>query len=81
MPTDALPAGGTGTDPAQPKAACLDCGLPYAEFPMDLHLPRAQWLAIHPDEHGVICAACIVKRVKARIPRATVCHLIVEVAP
>lgn len=49
-------------------AACLDCGLPYADFPLDLNLPRAQWLAIHPEgENGLLCAACIVRRA-AKIP-------------
>jgi hypothetical protein len=62
------------------KAACLDCGLPYTDFPLDVVLPRAQWLAIHPQEHGVLCAACIVKRA-ARVHNCTVVHAILEVAP
>lgn len=62
-----------------PTDACMDCAKPYAEFPLDVVLPRAQWLAIHADEGGLLCASCIVARVRARIPGATVCHLIVEV--
>jgi len=60
-------------------AKCLDCGLDYSEFPMDVLLPRAQWLAIHPDEHGLLCAACIVRRC-AKLPNATCVHAIVEIA-
>lgn len=41
---------------------CLDCGLHYADFPLDMTLPDEQWLAIHPDDGGVLCAGCIVKR-------------------
>jgi hypothetical protein len=63
-----------------PPVACLDCGLPYADFPMDVSLPRGQWLTIHPDEHGVICAGCIVKRVRARMVGAVVIHMVVEVS-
>lgn len=59
---------------------CLDCGLPYAAFPLDVNLPRSQWLLIHPDEHGVLCARCIVARAAA-VPGATVCHLVIEVSP
>lgn len=43
---------------------CLDCGLLYSDFGLDNHVPRAQWLAIHPDENGVLCANCVVKRME-----------------
>jgi hypothetical protein len=68
--------------PREPQAvvACLDCGLPYSEFPLDVVLPRSQWLDIHPAEHGVLCAACIVKRA-AKMPGATCVHAIIEIAP
>lgn len=60
---------------------CLDCGLPYATFPLDVLLPRAQWLAIHPEgDDGVLCASCIVARA-SKIPGATVVHAVVEIAP
>jgi hypothetical protein len=59
---------------------CLDCGLPYSQFPLDVVLPRAQWLAIHPDEHGVLCAGCIVKRA-ATVAGATVVHAVIEITP
>lgn len=62
------------------KAACLDCGLPYADFPLDLVLPRSQWLEIHPAEHGLLCAACIVKRA-SKVPGCTVVHAILEISP
>lgn len=62
------------------RAACLDCGLPYSEFPLDVVLPRAQWLEIHPDENGLICAQCIVKRA-AKVRGVTCVHAILEIAP
>lgn len=65
---------------APPPAECLDCGMAYEDFPMDVILPRAQWLEIHPDEHGLLCAGCIVARA-SKVPGATACHLIIEVAP
>ena len=61
-------------------AVCLDCSLPYSEFPLDVILPRAQWLEIHPIEHGLLCAACIMKRA-ARVPGCTAVHAILEIAP
>jgi hypothetical protein len=63
-----------------PPAACLDCGLPYGDFPLDVILPRSQWLTIHPDEHGLLCAMCIVKRA-AKIPCCAVVHAILEIVP
>lgn len=60
--------------------ACLDCGLPHEQFPLDVNLPRGQWLAIHPDEHGLLCAACIVARA-AKLPGAVVVHAIIEIRP
>ena len=47
---------------------CLDCDLPYTEFGLDMTLPNEQWLMIHPDNGGLLCANCIVKRVE-RLPR------------
>lgn len=44
------------------KAKCIDCGLTYEEFGLDMTLPNEQWLMIHPDEDGILCANCIVKR-------------------
>ena len=62
-----------------PDAVCLDCGLPYEQFPLDVILPRAQWLEIHPAEHGLLCATCIVKRA-ANVPGVTCAHMILEIA-
>lgn len=59
---------------------CLDCKKPYAEFPLDVVLPRGQWLEIHPGDGGVLCAGCIVVRA-AKVQGATVCHLVIEVTP
>lgn len=72
--------GGTKTKAVSVKPVCLDCGLAYKKFGLDVILPRSQWLAIHPDDHGLLCARCIVIRA-ATITRAVACHLIIEVAP
>jgi hypothetical protein len=47
---------------------CLDCGTDYAAtMALDLALPRAQWLLIHPSDGGVLCANCMLGRA-ARLP-------------
>jgi hypothetical protein len=47
-------------------AACGDCGLPYEQFPLDVVLPDADWLAIHPEgDGGLLCAGCIARRAAA----------------
>lgn len=61
--------------------ACRDCGLPYRDFPIDLNLPRAQWLLIHPDDGGVLCAMCMLKRIAEKVEGATVVRAVVEVTP
>jgi hypothetical protein len=61
-------------------AACLDCGLPYDKFPLDVILPRSQWLTIHPAESGLLCAGCIVNRAE-KIPGVIVVHAFIEIAP
>lgn len=63
-----------------PLAACLDCGLPYEKFPLDVILARSQWLDIHPAENGLLCAACIVARA-AKVRGVTCVHAILEIAP
>ena len=69
----------TGED-VVPMATCLDCGLAYDDFPLDLLLPRSQWLEIHPTDGGVLCAACVVARA-AKVPGATAVHAVIEIAP
>jgi len=66
--------------PPVKKAACLDCGKPYSKFPLDVILPRSQWLEIHPADGGLLCAGCIVKRA-SKVPGCTVVHAILEIAP
>lgn len=61
-------------------AACLDCGLDYSEFGVDLLLPRSQWLLIHPDENGLLCALCIAKRA-ARIGQCCGIRGVLEIRP
>lgn len=44
-------------------SACEDCGLPYEQFPLDVVLPDADWLLIHPSgDGGLLCAGCIATR-------------------
>lgn len=58
-------------------ARCLDCGKGYKSFGVDIVLPRSQWLLIHPDDNGLLCAQCIVNRI-AKIDTAIVVHANVE---
>ena len=47
---------------------CMDCGLDYEhDFPLDVVLTKEQWLLIHPQDGGVLCGNCIVKRA-AKLP-------------
>lgn len=66
-------------DPSPPPN-CLDCGLAYEFFPLDVLLSRSQWLEIHPAENGLLCAACIVRRA-AKVPGVTCVRAILEIAP
>jgi hypothetical protein len=51
------------TDKENLIAECLDCGMPYRDFPLDTTLPDDQWLMIHPEgENGLLCASCMVRR-------------------
>lgn len=61
-------------------AICMDCGLDYDKFPLDVILPRSQWLEIHPADGGLLCAQCIVGRA-AKINGATCIHAVIEIAP
>lgn len=61
-----------------PKAQCLDCGKPYADFSLDLLLPRWQWLQIHPADSGVLCANCIVDRA-SKLAGAVAVHAVIGV--
>lgn len=60
------------------KAVCMDCGLEYSKMGLDLVLPRAQWLEINPNEGGILCANCIVKRCE-NVKGACCVHGIIEV--
>jgi hypothetical protein len=56
---------------AADKIPCLDCGCDYAAvMPCSLNLPREQWLLIHPDGGGVLCANCMIRRAE-KLPHAT----------
>lgn len=65
---------------AQPPAVCLDCGRPYEQFELDMLLPRWQWLLIHPTDHGLLCAACIVTRA-SKISGCVAVHAVLGIQP
>lgn len=46
----------------QKKAECLDCGLKYSDFGIDLVLPDQQWSIICP-EGTLLCGTCICRRI------------------
>jgi hypothetical protein len=48
----------------------MDCGVPYDEcMALDMTLPRAQWLMIHPEDGGKLCANCMIRRAR-KLPGA-----------
>jgi hypothetical protein len=48
-------------------AKCDDCGKPYKKFKLDTMLSDEQWLMVHPEKNGLLCASCMVKRAE-RLP-------------
>lgn len=69
----------TPPPPTTSDAACMDCGRPYAEFPLDVLLPRHQWLDIHPADGGVLCPNCLVARA-AKLPGAVAVHAVIGIS-
>lgn len=61
------------------KTACMDCGKPYASFPLDTTLTDDQWRMIHDSEGGILCANCMVERA-ARLSGAIGCRMHIELA-
>ena len=59
------------------RLACMDCGKPYADFPLDATLPDEQWLMIHDSHGGVLCANCMVARA-AKIPGAIAVRMFID---
>lgn len=59
------------------EAKCLDCGMPYGDFGLDVVLPDDQWLMIHPEKDGLLCASCIVKRA-SKLPTAIIVKASIE---
>ena len=45
-----------------PNARCLDCGMSYEKFELDIRLSNKDWKTIHPNIDGILCANCVVKR-------------------
>ena len=51
---------------------CDGCGLPYDAFPLDVVLPDAEWLKVHPEgEGGLLCVSCLAERA-SKLPRMVV---------
>lgn len=46
---------------------------------LDLVLPRWQWLEIHPDDGGILCANCIVRRA-SKLTGAVSVHAVIGIA-
>lgn len=55
------------------------CGKEYSEFPLDVVLPDELWrkIAPQPDGHGILCADCILTRLRDSLG-ATVAFLTIE---
>lgn len=62
-----------------PPLACLDCGKPYRDFPLDSTLSAEQWRLIHDSEGGVLCANCMVARA-AKLPGVVAVRMQIEFA-
>lgn len=60
------------------KSECMDCGLDYSDFKLDMVVPHSQWLVINPDKDGLLCAQCIINRL-SKIPGVVCVHAIAEV--
>lgn len=61
-------------------AKCMDCGKLYENFGLDTTLPHNQWLMINPDDHGLLCANCIVLRA-AKLPSITAMRAVFDISP
>lgn len=59
------------------EAKCLDCGKPYDDFGLDMVLPDEQWMMIHLEKDGLLCACCIVKRA-SKLPNAIIVKATIE---
>lgn len=56
---------------------CMDCGLLDDQMPLDIVLTGDQWKMISPEEGGILCGACIIKRA-SRLPNViNVCARII----
>lgn len=53
---------------------CIDCGLDYSEFGVDLVLPDQQWKILFPEESGLLFANCICKRA-SKLGTSIVCWI------
>jgi hypothetical protein len=51
------------------QVRCLDCASLSSAEPIALIVPRTQWLRIHPDDGGYLCAHCMLVRA-AKLPGA-----------
>ncbi len=58
---------------------CMDCGMSYLDFGVDVVLSDEQWALVsgRDDGSGILCAACIVKRA-AKLEQFTVALMTLE---
>ena len=56
---------------------CMDCGMPYEDFPCDTTLPNEQWQLIHDQHEGLLCAGCMVARA-AKLPGVIAVRMFIE---
>lgn len=60
-----------------PPATCLDCGELYSNMGIDITFSDEQWKMIFPEENGLLCASCIVKRA-GRLKKAIAIRAIID---
>lgn len=63
--------------PSENTLSCMDCGVPYADIPLDATLSDEQWRMIHDSEGGILCASCMVARA-AKFPGAVAVRMRIE---
>lgn len=59
------------------KVCCIDCGIDYGDFGVDITLPNAQWTVICPED-GLLCGTCIAKRA-LKIEGAIAIRAVIEI--
>ena len=65
------------TDSDKKELTCMFCPTKYVDFPLDVMVTDSVWRKItgREDGLGVVCAACIVRKVAELMPNVTVGRL------